>query len=175
MHSETSPLCPVRQSDNKCSSCGILTPCQEMRQRKKGVHGHDLICRVCCNEYSRKRYSESAAGQQEYARNWYRQYAQRSRDNYLKRHYAMSLDQYNEILQRQGGTCIICFQTCKTGRSLSTDHDHACCPGSKSCGKCIRGLLCRGCNLAIGYMEDDPDRLRAAADYLEACRRQQAA
>ena len=30
----------------------------------------------------------------------------------------------------------------------------------------IRGLLCRGCNLALGNMKEDPIRLQKAADYL---------
>ena len=37
----------------------------------------------------------------------------------------------------------------------------------RSCGKCIRGLLCKSCNHALGYMKDNPDVLRAAADYVE--------
>lgn len=33
---------------------------------------------------------------------------------------------------------------------LHLDHDHACCPEKgQSCGKCIRGLLCFGCNGAV--------------------------
>lgn len=31
----------------------------------------------------------------------------------------------------------------------------------------VRGLLCHNCNFAIGYMKDNPQRLRAAANYLE--------
>lgn len=33
------------------------------------------------------------------------------------------------------------------------DHDHTCCPGSRSCGNCVRGILCEGCNLQIGQVE----------------------
>ena len=49
----------------------------------------------------------------------------------------------------------------------AVDHDHGCCPGGLSCGKCIRGILCRKCNVAIGYLNDDPTLARAAADYLK--------
>jgi hypothetical protein len=48
------------------------------------------------------------------------------------------------------------------------DHDHACCPSSKSCGKCVRGLLCSRCNVALGMCDDSPDRLRALLRYLGA-------
>lgn len=34
----------------------------------------------------------------------------------------------------------------------------------------VRGLLCRWCNLTLGYVRDDPARLRAMADYLERTR-----
>jgi hypothetical protein len=47
------------------------------------------------------------------------------------------------------------------------DHDHGCCPGSRSCGRCGRGLLCRFCNSAAGLLGDDAARLRGLADYLE--------
>ena len=50
---------------------------------------------------------------------------------------------------------------------LVVDHDHTCCPaGSHSCGRCIRGLICRGCNSAAGMLLDDPDRAVALAKYL---------
>lgn len=51
---------------------------------------------------------------------------------------------------------------------LVVDHDHRCCPGgSHSCGKCVRGLICRACNAAAGQLYDSPAAARALADYLD--------
>ena len=47
------------------------------------------------------------------------------------------------------------------------DHDHACCPGAGSCGKCVRGVLCPPCNQMLGMAKDDPEKLRLGAAYLE--------
>jgi hypothetical protein len=83
--------------------------------------------------------------------------------------YRLSLEAYRGLLRKQGGKCAICESESPADRRLGrfhVDHDHACCPGSRSCGKCVRGLLCRGCNTALGNFGDDPERLIAAASYL---------
>lgn len=63
--------------------------------------------------------------------------------------------------------CSICGEN-PGDRRLSIDHDHLCCPGIGSCGKCVRGLLCRQCNLGIGNLRDDPALLMRAIDYLNS-------
>lgn len=91
------------------------------------------------------------------------------REAMLLNTYGVTLARYDELLASQNGGCAICgaFES-SDGSSLAVDHDHACCPGSKSCGRCVRGLLCRACNQGLGNYEDSPDRLRVAAVYLEA-------
>lgn len=58
------------------------------------------------------------------------------------------------------------------GVPLVTDHDHShdWKHGDRKdymCQECIRGRLCGGCNSALGHAGEDPDRLRALAQYIE--------
>lgn len=58
---------------------------------------------------------------------------------------------------------------CKMNPAAVVDHDHNCCPGSdKSCGKCVRGLLCKKCNTGIGMLGDSVEGLEQAVQYLKA-------
>ncbi len=36
---------------------------------------------------------------------------------------------------------------------LHIDHDHKCCGKNKSCGKCVRGILCGNHNRLVGMVE----------------------
>lgn len=56
------------------------------------------------------------------------------------------------------------------GLRMVIDHDHSC-HLNKACEKCARGMLCDGCNHALGIVKDDAKRLRGLADYLEAYER----
>lgn len=53
---------------------------------------------------------------------------------------------------------------CGSRESLQLDHDHSCCPRtagvSRSCGKCVRGWLCRSCNLALGLLQENPRKIQ---------------
>lgn len=87
--------------------------------------------------------------------------------------YGLMPKQYEAKLAAQGGVCAICKQPetrLHRGNgpllSLAVDHDHRCCQGKTSCGRCVRGLLCDRCN--VGRFPDDPALLRAAADYFES-------
>lgn len=71
-----------------------------------------------------------------------------------------------EILKRQNNKCAMpgCDKI-----PDAIDHNHKCCPLSKkSCGKCIRGLLCTRHNFSLGLFGDDVDQLKLAIEYLES-------
>lgn len=77
--------------------------------------------------------------------------------------YGLTEEDYQALLQAQGGLCAICRQPPSgngaSKRNLVIDHDHD--------TGVVRGLLCDGCNRTLGIMGEDPQRLRAAATYLE--------
>lgn len=83
--------------------------------------------------------------------------------------YGITVDQFHELLEKQNYSCRICGLKDSTYRvRLSIDHDHSCCPGRKSCGKCIRGLLCHPCNMALGSAKDDIEILQKMINYLKS-------
>lgn len=76
---------------------------------------------------------------------------------------------YRALLKSQGGVCRICqeFPAGQRGDRLCIDHDHSCCPqNGRSCGRCIRGLLCGGCNAGIGMLRERQDLFLRAAAYV---------
>ena len=76
--------------------------------------------------------------------------------------------QYDELFDSQRGMCAICG---KFSYALHVDHDHSCdCPGNGGCPKCIRGLLCSGCNTSLGGLGDSLDGVLRAVRYLESPR-----
>ena len=82
----------------------------------------------------------------------------------LREGFGLSLEQYQEMHDRQNGKCAICNEPETQMRSdkikaLAVDHNH-------NTGA-IRGLLCSDCNTGIGKLKDDPKILRLAAEYLE--------
>lgn len=91
-------------------------------------------------------------------------------DYHIRSRFNITYVDYLAMLEAQGGGCAICgddnFGDSRLGR-FHIDHDHSCCPTTgQSCGKCVRGLLCRGCNTALGNFGDDAERLVRAAEYL---------
>jgi hypothetical protein len=85
------------------------------------------------------------------------------RKDKFKRRYGISPEQYDEMVKIRQGKCDICERTPSGGGSagiLNIDH-------VEKDGKiAIRGLLCWQCNVAIGYLKDDTDRLISAIVYL---------
>jgi hypothetical protein len=84
--------------------------------------------------------------------------------------YKLTPEDFAAMLAAQGG-CAICRSADPGPAGWQVDHDHDCCPRDKrSCGRCVRGILCAHCNKAIGELHEDPDIIQTAHDYVVAWR-----
>jgi hypothetical protein len=90
----------------------------------------------------------------------------KERYRYLLTSYNLTPEMYNNMLESQGFKCKICKEDDKG--TFNVDHDHSCCPGKKSCGKCVRGLLCLDCNAGLGMFGESYINLKSAVEYLES-------
>jgi hypothetical protein len=77
--------------------------------------------------------------------------------------HGISKEQYIEMLSKYNGKCY----SCKDREAVSIDHDHGCCDRSRSCGKCIRGILCNQCNTALGLLQDNKEKIKGLLEYLK--------
>lgn len=119
-------------------------------------------CRRANAEAHRRWTSKNRPHTRAKAREYYKAHPERRRVQTLRR-YGVTPEQFDAMLVEQERACAICGAT---DGILHVDHDHACCAGQRSCGGCVRGLLCANCNKAIGLLDDDPVRLDRAIAYL---------
>jgi hypothetical protein len=126
--------------DIHCRNCGEYFKEHEMKQSKIGKYKGLCYCLTCAPLLN-------------HIRNVSR--------------YGITIEQYHQILEDQNYACKICgLKEDSYRKRLSIDHDHLCCPGERSCGKCVRGLLCHKCNMALGAINDDVKILQTMIEYL---------
>lgn len=95
-----------------------------------------------------------------------------TRKSNLKFFYSLTVEEFEAIYSYQNGACAACrspFTEAKMEKP-HVDHDHSCCAGLRSCGNCVRGLLCGRCNMVAGWSKDSPDLVQDVADYLRRTR-----
>lgn len=115
---------------------------------------------------------ENRQKSKELTRSWYLRNRDRvkcsARRNHLRRTYNLSMDQFDVMLQEQHDLCALCFLPFTSEDRPYVDHDHACCSGNTSCGKCIRGLIHSKCNKVLGMANDSIELLEKAVSYLRS-------
>lgn len=117
---------------------------------------------------SRNRYNASEKGKAKsnaYCIRWRKEnrekYLASQKKADLKRHYGLTPEQYEVLWAAQGMKCAACGNT-DPGRKngqWSIDHCHD--------TKIVRGIVCNGCNLALGHVKDSVERLQMLIDYLK--------
>jgi len=74
------------------------------------------------------------------------------------RRVGLTIEDYEQMFENQDGVCAICANP-PGKKMLAIDHNH-------ETGE-VRGLLCGSCNTGIGLLQDSPDILAAALEYLQ--------
>ncbi len=185
-----------KNGNKQCTTCGVYKVTSDFHKYSKAQDGLKPLCKLCVREYDqneddpkRKYPRKIDENGNIHCRNCGEYFKEKDMKNskvgqykgisYCKtcapllghirnvKKYGITIDQYHEMLEKQNYSCKICGLKESTYRKrLSIDHDHLCCPGVKSCGKCIRGLLCHYCNMGLGSFKDDVSLIKKAIEYL---------
>lgn len=98
-------------------------------------------CNDCKKEYNRELYAKRNKIERKYTN--------------AKRNYNLSKDEFINLISSK--KCRICDKKI-AGRNIHIDHDHK--------TQKIRGILCKNCNLGLGFFRDNKKFLKNAIGYL---------
>ena len=129
----------------KCGKCKLIKPTSAFAVDKSRIDGHLYSCKTCINK--------------EYKANWYKKHKEQCRRVMLRNNYGLTLEEYDEMFEKQDGVCAICDGINSNDKRLFVDHNH-------ETGE-IRGLLCTRCNLNLGVIEK-PGYLSKLLEYLQS-------
>lgn len=147
-------------AERVCSKCKVMKRAADMGKSKVGPGGLGSWCKACISSYNKSRYA--ALTEEERSARISKGVRHRQESGYFLRvRYGISPEEYQILLAKQDGVCAICGGPPKGKRRFSVDHDHKCCPGEITCGRCIRGLLCITCNVQLGTYENAEWTVRA--------------
>ncbi len=160
-------------NQHRCTGCNTVKLVAEFPNNKETPCGYDPRCKACRHSARRSRmgavlekprYSSPEEKITRLTKN-----ALRFR---LASIYRITEDQYNWLAFTQNYNCYLCDESdnrlTKDGLpyNLSVDHDHRCCEDRKSCGNCVRHLLCMKCNTMVGIVEAKPKLSHLMVHYI---------
>lgn len=138
-----------------CNKCGELKDLELFAKGSKYNQGRRNTCKRCHADYMKNYWASNPD-----KRKVNIELNSRPKPNWER--HKISQDKYNELFELHGGKC----HSCKENDATTIDHDHTCCKGQRSCGKCVRGLLCHYCNTALGLMMDSRSKILMLAEYI---------
>jgi hypothetical protein len=172
-----------------CTKCQTLKTFSEFHKYSKSLDGYKHHCRDCVKKYDdkehdpKRKFSPKEKDGLLHCRKC-DQYLDKSKfwgsnRSYCRecsvmyahvrnvKQYGITPEQFIELSEKQDNLCAICNNPEQNNKRLCIDHDHLCCSGRFSCGKCIRGLICTRCNKTLGMANDDIVLLQYMIDYLQ--------
>lgn len=155
-HGDTRPLKPKKilsttrnaRGEKQCYTCQTWRAEDQFAKNRSAKDGLQGMCKPCKAAHYRKNAGEV-------------------RDKMREQRFGITREEFDALFASQGNLCAICRGGDPGTNFWAVDHDHACCPGSnKTCGKCIRGILCFRCNHALGSARDSVEILSTMITYL---------
>lgn len=147
------------QSDSSRKD-GISYECKSCKSKRSKTYRANN--KKTISESGKKWYVSNKEKCAENSRKWHEKNIGKKRDKHLKKTYGINLVEYTKMVCDQNGLCLICNNPpTGSGRyeELFVDHDHV-------TGK-VRGLLCNGCNTALGMVKESTDTLSNMIDYIK--------
>ncbi len=158
-----------------CPRCRETKPLNEFHRNASRYDGRACYCKKCITFYNKVYYAsnrekhnaacrKSKAARPEVYKNrakiYRTEHKEKRRIEKLRYLYNLTLSDYDAMMKNQDGACAICGERPNdSDKKLGVDHNHA--------TNQIRGLLCNACNMAVGFLKDNPELCRNAALYLE--------
>jgi hypothetical protein len=149
-----------------CSRCKVAKPITAFPPRCTGRDGLDAACRECVATANRARYLKHRDRELARRREHLRKHRQRhgevlayGRNYRMVARFGITVAEWERLFEAQGSVCAICGRDDPDGPNWHTDHCH-------DSGK-VRGILCRRCNLGLGWFDDSPEKMRLAARYIQ--------
>lgn len=151
-----------------CHVCVKTLPVSEFGVLARNPQGLQPTCKLCTNTRNQtyaaatkaKDPEEFLARKRESLRKWKDANPEKvragNRRTNLRRHYGLTVEQWDTLLVAQAGRCPICSAELVDPH---TDHNHT--TGA------VRAILCNTCNVGIGAFYENPTTLRSAATYIE--------
>lgn len=141
----------AKGTSTQAKSTGSTKPCKDCGSTTRRVSAPGPRCATC----HRARRTQASSAR---------------RLTYVAKQYNLTPEQYEDLrkdLRRNARGQYIC-PLCDRNQARCVDHDHKCCAGKVSCGKCVRGLICSPCNKFLGHLRDDPEAFLRFEQYLYA-------
>lgn len=148
----------------RCRKCKILISISDFDKDRQQIDGLHIWCKTCkrkgstyltdtkrLKEWTNSQSKEKIAGLRDSA----------ARRCHLRK-YGLTVDDFDRMVEEQGGVCAICKKEDPIRRRLSIDYDHE--------KNIVRGLLCLLCNKGIGCFRDSQELLKEAIRYLNVPR-----
>jgi hypothetical protein len=150
----------------RCDICREAKAIKRKQYQSSKAWHYQKTYRERLKQNNPEKFAELKRKNNEYKKKAFANDPEKNRWQAIFKKYKLTKYMYEQLLAEQNGVCAICSKK-PTRNYLSVDHDHSCCPGIKTCGNCIRGLLCQSCNSFLGRVDDN---LTTAINYLETYR-----